>query len=344
MKKNDVYYQPFRRLQMALRSTKRDKSSITMGVITTILASLSFTFMSACAKWLPDMPSGEMTLFRGIVGLFFIPILCMQTKEHFFSNRHKLMLCLRGLFGSIALFFYFLSIEGLTLGDSQILSQLAAFFMCLLSPLFLKERLPKQAVPGLIAIAVGTLCVVQIWSFNAFNVYTLFGIGGGFFSAAAYIVISRLAEKGFKSNTEIVFYFQIFSILVGLSISGSETWIMPKGWDWFFVVGLGLFALSAQMFMTWAFQHVNSLVVSFLMYSEILFHVLFGWAFWDEMMAPASWLGGALIVAGSIMLMVFKPKGIDKDTHHYGKRRRVIQDDCYCQTHPEETSSVGVGK
>lgn len=181
MEQPRVIYQPFKRLKMALRSKKRKRSSITMGVVTTILASLSFTFMSACAKWLPEMPSGEMTLFRGIVGLFFIPVLCLQTKEHFFSGKHKCMLCLRGLFGSIALFFYFLSIEGLTLGDSQILSQLAAFFMCLLSPIFLKEKLPRQAIPGMLSIAIGTLCVVQIWNFNAFNMYTLFGIGGGFF-------------------------------------------------------------------------------------------------------------------------------------------------------------------
>ena len=314
--KNSVVYNPFKRLRMAFKSKKRKRSSIVMGVVTTLLASLSFTLMSACAKWLPDMPSGEMTLFRGLVGLLFIPILCLQTKEHFFSGKYVGYLCLRGLFGSIALFFYFLSIEGLTLGDSQILSQLAAFFMCLLSPLFLKERLPSQAIPGMVVIAAGTLCVVQIWDFHAFNVYTLFGIGGGFFSAAAYIVISYLAEKGFKSNTEIVFYFQIFSILVGLSLLGSEVWIWPSGWDWFFVVGLGLFALSAQMFMTWAFQHVNSVIVSFLMYSEILFHVIFGWAFWNEIMAPASWIGGAMIVAGSIMLMVFKPKGLQQDTHH----------------------------
>ena len=178
----------------------------------------------------------------------------------------------------------------------------------------------------MLSIAIGTLCVVQIWNFNAFNMYTLFGIGGGFFSAAAYVVISCLAEKGFRSNTEIVFYFQIFSILVGLSISGNESWILPQGRDWFFVIGLGLFALSAQMFMTWAFQHVNSLVVSFLMYSEILFHVIFGWAFWDEIMAPASWLGGALIVTGSIMLMVFKPKGIDQDTHHRSRQKQEAGD------------------
>lgn len=87
-----------------------------------------------------------------------------------------------------------------------------------------------------------------------------------------------LAERDFKSNTEIVFYFQIFSIAVGAALmKGSFT--MPEGIQWVWLVGLGLFALSAQMFMTWAFQHVNSLIVSFLMYSEILFHVLFGWYF-----------------------------------------------------------------
>lgn len=67
--------------------------------------------------------------------------------------------------------------------------------MCILSPIFLKEKLPKEAIPGLVVIALGTLCVVQIWNFDSFNVYALFGIGGGFFSAAAYIVISMLAER-----------------------------------------------------------------------------------------------------------------------------------------------------
>lgn len=326
MEQPRVIYQPFKRLKMALRSKKRKRSSITMGGRDndTGLALLHL-HVSLCQVATGDAIRRDDALSRDRrTFLYSSPL--PADEGAFLSGKHKCMLCLRGLFGSIALFFYFLSIEGLTLGDSQILSQLAAFFMCLLSPIFLKEKLPRQAIPGMLSIAIGTLCVVQIWNFNAFNMYTLFGIGGGFFSAAAYVVISCLAEKGFRSNTEIVFYFQIFSILVGLSISGNESWILPQGRDWFFVIGLGLFALSAQMFMTWAFQHVNSLVVSFLMYSEILFHVIFGWAFWDEIMAPASWLGGALIVAGSIMLMVFKPKRIDQDTHHRSRQKQEAGD------------------
>ena len=320
MESLSVKYRPFKRLKMGLLSRKRSRSSITLGVITTFLAALSFTFMSACARCLSGMPSGELTLFRGVVGLFFIPLLCMQTKEHFYTGKYGFLLSLRGIFGAAALFLYFFSIEGLTLGDAQILSQLSAFFMCILSPFFLKEKLPAEALPGMISIVVGTALVIQIWSFHSFNIYSLYGIGGGFFSAAAYIVISYLAEKGFCSNTEIVFYFQVFSIVVGLSMGASEIWLLPSGTDWIFIMGLGFFALAAQMFMTWAFQHVNSLVVSFLMYSEILFHVLFGWMFWNEVLSLFSWIGGAFIVAGSIMLMVFRPKGINADTHHHKEK------------------------
>lgn len=306
---------------MAFRSQRRSGSSIFLGVIATLLASLAFTLSSACARMLePGISSGEMTFFRGVFGLLLIPLLCLQTGEKFFTGHHKVLLSLRGFFGSCGLWLYLVSIEGLTLGDSQILAQTSAFFMCLLSPLFLSEKLPREAVPGLLAITVGTLLVVRIWDFSSFNIYALYGLACGLASAAAYITISLLAEKNFRANTEIVFYFQIYSILIGLFLMAGD-FVMPRGAEWLWLAGLGAFALAAQMFMTWAFQHANSIIVSFLMYSEILFHALFGWLFWEEIMTPASWAGGALIVLGSILLMVFKKRPIEsRDTHHHAKK------------------------
>lgn len=294
------------RLKMALSSAKRNESGLMKGIFAAIGASLSFTFMDVFVKALPEIASSELTFFRGIVGLFFIPFLCRKTHERFFTGEHWQLLSLRGFFGSCGLFFFFLSIRGLTLGDSQILAQLSAFFMCLLSPFFLSERLPRQAIPGLLFITLGTLLVVQIWKFSSFNIYALYGIAGGFCSAAAYIVISRLAEKGMKRGTEIVFYFQIFSILIGAALM--EKFVWPEGIQWLWIGGMGLCALAAQMLMTWAFQHINSILVSFLMYTEILFHVWFGWMLWDEVLTMASCFGGACIIVGSIQLMVCQPK------------------------------------
>lgn len=92
-----------------------------------IAASLAFTLMDVFVKALPNIASSELTFFRGVVGLVFIPLLCRQTHERFFTGEYCRLLALRGFFGSCGLFFFFLSIRGLTLGDSQILAQLSLF-------------------------------------------------------------------------------------------------------------------------------------------------------------------------------------------------------------------------
>lgn len=66
-----VKHNSFRRLKMAFKSRKRTRGNIFLGVVTTILASLSFTAMSACAKALAPISSEEMTFFRGSCRAYF---------------------------------------------------------------------------------------------------------------------------------------------------------------------------------------------------------------------------------------------------------------------------------
>lgn len=65
-----VKHNPFRRLKMAFKSRKRTRGNIFLGVVTTILASLSFTAMSACAKALAPISSEEMTFSRACRAYF----------------------------------------------------------------------------------------------------------------------------------------------------------------------------------------------------------------------------------------------------------------------------------
>ena len=91
-----VKHNPFRRLKMAFKSRKRTRGNIFLGIVTTILASLSFTAMSACAKALAPISSEEMTFFRGLVGLIFIPLLTLQTKEPFLQGNINLCFLFEG--------------------------------------------------------------------------------------------------------------------------------------------------------------------------------------------------------------------------------------------------------
>jgi drug/metabolite transporter (DMT)-like permease len=277
------------------------------GIAASIGAALCFTIMDAFVKSLGHIGTGELTFFRGLIGLAFLPVLAHFSRIPVFSGKNRLLLLLRGLFGGSGIIFVFLSIQGLTLGDASILTQLSAFFMCILSPLFLKEQWPSHVLPGLIMITAGTFLVLQIWNYSAFNVYALYGLAGAVCSAAAYITIGLLGEKGGHSDIEIIFYFQLCSMLLGGILTASD-FVLPSGIEWLWIGGMSFFALAAQMLLTWAYQHTHSLVVSFTMYTGVLFHVWFGWILWDETLTLYSEIGGVLILAGSAFLLLLKQK------------------------------------
>lgn len=275
---------------------------VAFGVAAAILASLMLTGMDAFVKVLDGLGTGEITFFRGIFGIAVLPLL-PRGKGKLFTGKDKWLLHIRGIAGGFGILFFFYSLRGLTLGDAYILAELSAFFMYLLAPFFLKETPRGSLVPALIAMAAGAAIILQIWNFSAFNFFGFIGILAAFSSAVAYIAIGKLTEEeGKHSGTEIVFYFQAYSILCGIVLMPFD-FVMPHGLDWLFLFALSLMAVSAQMLFTWGCMHVNSVVVCFAMYTGILFHIIAGWLFWDEILTISSWIGGALIVGGSLVLL-----------------------------------------
>lgn len=280
-----------------------------IGILAAIGAAAFFTMMDVFVRFLGHMDTGEITFWRGLLGLLLLPLLARKVAMPVFSGKHRIILHLRGIFGGAGIFLFFLSLKGLTLGDAEILAQLAAFFMCFLSPIFLKGKLSPAVIPGLLIITVGTAFVIQIWNFESFNEYALLGIVSAFFSACAYIAIGMLTDRGGHSGIEIVFYFQLYSMIIGAAMMPAH-FLWPTGFDWVWIFGMSAAALFAQMMLTWACQHVHSLIVSFAMYTGILFHVLCGWLFWGELLTIWSWIGGALIIVGSgALLLAGREKG-----------------------------------
>lgn len=278
------------------------KGQMTAGILASILAALLFTAMDVSAKALGHLGMGEITFIRGLAGLLFIPLIARGEGQPVFSGRDRLLLHLRGLMGGFGILLFFYSLPGLTLGDAEILVQLSAFFMCILSPIFLKTKLPGKVVLWLFVIALGAAIVLRIWNFQAFNRYALLGVLSSFCSACAYTCIGKLTEKGGHSGAELVFYFQVYSMVGGAMLMVGHM-VMPLGWDWAWILLLSFSALFAQVALTWGCTHIPPVIVTFAMYTGLLFHIFAGWALWGEKLTAFSWIGGAVIVAGSAMLL-----------------------------------------
>ncbi|WP_337603469.1 DMT family transporter [Acidaminococcus timonensis] len=281
-------------------------STTTKGILASMLAAFFFTTIDVGAKTLIHLGTGEITFFRGLLGLLALPLLARREGLPVFSGKDRLLLHLRGFFGCACLLFFFYCLQGLKLGDAEILTQLSAFFMCLLSPLFLKAKLGQNVVPRLVMIAAGAAIVLQVWNFSSFNVFAIFGILSALFAAAAYVCIGRLTERGGHSQTELVYYFQVYSMLGGLVLMAGGQAVWPRGTEWLWIVELAASALLGQVSLTWSCTHIHPTIMNFVMYTGILFHILAGYLLWGEQLSLYSWVGGALIVVGSILLILRK--------------------------------------
>ena len=278
------------------------KGQMTLGITASILAAFLFTVMDVSAKVLAPLGMGEITFIRGMAGLFFIPLITRHEGKPIFSGKDRLLLHLRGLFGGFGILLFFYSLPGLKLGDAEILVQLSAFFMCILSPIFLKTTPSGKVVPWLITIAAGAAVVLQVWNFEAFNRYALLGVISSFCTASAYTCIGRLTEKGGHSGAEIVFYFQLYSMIGGALLMVGHM-VVTAGTDWIWIFFMSFSALFAQVALTWGCTHIPPVIVTFAMYTGLLFHILAGWLLWGEELTAFSWIGGTVIVFGSAMLL-----------------------------------------
>lgn len=170
-------------------------SSMTLGILASILAALLFTLMDVSAKAVSYLGTGELTFVRGLVGLFFLPLIAAREALPLFSGKDRLLLHTRGIFGGMGILLFFFCLKGLTLGDAEILVQLAASFMCILSPIFLKTTPAGNVRFWLFIIAAGAAVVLKVWDYSSFNGYALIGVVSAFCSACAYTCIGRLNEK-----------------------------------------------------------------------------------------------------------------------------------------------------
>lgn len=62
-------------------------SSMTLGILASILAALLFTLMDVSAKAVSYLGTGELTFVRGLVGLFFQPLIAARESLPLFRGK-----------------------------------------------------------------------------------------------------------------------------------------------------------------------------------------------------------------------------------------------------------------
>ncbi len=287
------------------------------GLIYAMLSALMFSIMNVFVKKMSViMGTGEIVFIRSIIGLVILSVIIVSFKIKF-SKRDIPLLLFRGFMGGMSMYLIFYSISGMPLGDVSILQQLSAFFVLLISIIYLHDKVPAKSVVPLMVIVLGTCLVLKPWEYNSFSFYAIIAIISAFMAAVAYVVIHKIYAKGGHNAWEIVFYFLFCSTVVG-AIGMYHNFSLPRNTDdILMLLGLGITSLLAQTFMTQAYGLANQILVSFIMYLGVFLNAVWGYCFFGEVMSWLSIVGGVLIIGSSFALSWVKADSV--------KRTRIIK-------------------
>ena len=254
-------------------------------------AVLFFSLVHAAVKYLSHIPFFELVFFRALITLIICVVL-LRSKGISLAGKNKPLLFARGLAGTIALTGYFYTLQRMPLATAVTVQYLSPILTLAISGVLLGERAKWSQWFFFFLAFVG---VVLVKGLDPRVTYFALGVGlmAALMSALAYNLVRKLKDS--DHELVVVFYFPLTTLpLVGpFAITH---WVWPSGWDWFWVVAIGVGTQIAQVYMTKAYQAEPASRVSLINYLGLIIAIALGWFVFQESLPWLSIFGMVVIL------------------------------------------------
>lgn len=277
-----------------------------------LISSLLFAFTGGFAKELSSyMSSIEIVFFRNVTGVILILIAIYKSPLQQKGGR-PFLLFMRGFIGFSALLMYFYNIANIPLAEAITFNKMSPIFTALFSFLLLKESMTRLGWSG---VFIGFFGVLFITGFDVTNLEKTdwLGILSGVGAGLAYTSIREL--RNYYDSRMIVLSFMGVGtagplILLGIGefyTHPSLDWavaqfVMPTGFAWFLILGLGLSATFMQIYLTRAYSLAKGGIVGTISYTNIVFSIFIGMLLGDAFPGLDVLIGIAFIVLSGILV------------------------------------------
>lgn len=256
-------------------------------------ATLCFSLLSAIVKYMSHIPANELMLFRTIISIIITIFQLRLLNISPWGNQKKLLF-LRGIFGSIALITFFISVQKMPLATTAILSYTTPIFTTIIGVLFLGERVLKLQWACFLLSFIGII-VIKGFDSDISIFYFFLGIVSALSSAIVYNLISKVRAN--DHPLVIVFYFPLVGFPFML-IWTFFNWVMPQGMDWILILAIGLLTQLGQILMTKSLQIESLSRASSIQFLGIISSLLIGFFIFNESFTIMNILGIVLVASG----------------------------------------------
>lgn len=289
-------------IKYKVRLTSRLSESsafLTPGVRAMFISTLAFFCANIFVKQVAHIPPMEIVFFRCLIAASFCVYGLRNEGKGLVGNNH-LLLFLRGAFGTMALYLFFVTLQQMPLATAQTIQYLSPIFTALIAVFMLHESV-RPIQWAFYALAFGGVLLIQQVDTRVSPFYVALGILSAFGSGMAYNLVRTM--RGREHPLTVVLHFQ----LVGLAAGGVSLlfhWETPRGIDWIYLLLIGVFSQLGQVFLTKALQAERAAGVAIINYTGLVYAIFAGWLIFGEEQSLLALSGMTLVVLG-VFLSIF---------------------------------------
>jgi len=279
------------------------KNQNRLGGIYMILSVLFFSLMDVLIKITDEYDVGQVMFSRALFGL--IPIFFLIPKRRikiFYKTKYAGLHFYRSFIGAIAMYAIFVGLRNLELAEVTSMAFSGPIWVVIFSILFLGEKIRMKRW---IAVGLGFIGVLVISKpgFDNLNLYYIYPVVFTLGFAGVSIFIRKLTLVG-EPVYLIAFYFSICSGIFGLLSLPFGGWIMPSSYDLGLLILIGLFGSIANLLLTKSYQLAEVSLTTPLKYLSLVFAIIFGFYFFNELPTFYTLSGAGLIVISSAIIFI----------------------------------------
>ncbi len=302
---------------VAIVRASRDPRARTTGLVMAVASALAFSSSGPFIKPLLEEGwslSSALVVRMGIAGLLLAPAIVLAfRREPAFLRRHWRTIVVFGLMPVAGCqIFFFAAMQRMPVAVALLIQYLAPVLLVGLAWARTKRAPSRLVIAGSVVAMAGLVLVVDISGASFDLLGTLLALAAAVCVGAYFLISERtgddlpplaLASSGLLVGAALMLVLGVTGILpfaapaVTIELAwGSVPWWMPLLWVAGVATTLG-YALGVM-----AVPRIGSRVASFVGLSEVLFALGFAWLLLGEVPAPVQFVGGALILAGVVLV------------------------------------------
>tara|TARA_B100001121_G_C18583902_1_gene571093 strand:- start:39 stop:899 length:861 start_codon:yes stop_codon:yes gene_type:complete len=276
-------------------------STTYLGIIFAILAYFSFSLLDVIQKTTVIYHSIFQMLFLKYFFTLFLSFAESYRKKNisFYLSRNVKLQIVRSVLSIIESGLFVLSFRYLTLANAHSIGSLAPVIIVALSALILREKVNLKTW---IAIFFGFLGVLIIMrpGLSIFDPKSLIPLTAAFFLSLYQIVTRKVSETD-KPETSL-FYTSIIGIML-MSVLMPFYWYPMQSFSYYLFIGVGLFFALGIYFQIIALTFTRASVIQPFHYTLILWAIILGYIFYDDVPDNYTILGAVIITLSGIYVL-----------------------------------------